>query len=273
MALQGLAAGVRFPMPKKLTENTASIMTSEELNESRARALNEVPGNLKDCDCKECKNKGYVAYVSDNGTIRTRTCRCMAARDSARRIRESGLSELLEKCSLDKFLTDLPWQKKMKSAAEAYLEKGGGKWFMVSGTPGTGKTFLCTAICGEMLKRGDSVRYFIWRKDAPRLKSMISDDYAAYEKSMRDYTECDVLYIDDFFKGKVTEADINLAFELLNARYNRETAVGTIISSELEADQILCIDEGLGSRIVQRARGYMILTPRENLRLKRTPNA
>lgn len=260
-------------MPKKLAENTASIMTLEELNESRARALNEVPGNLKDCDCKDCRNKGYIAYVSDAGTIRTRSCRCMAVRDSAKRIRESGLSELLEKCSIEKFDTGLPWQQKMKAAAEAYLEKGRGKWFAVSGTPGTGKTFLCTAICGEMLKRGYSVRYFVWRKDAPRLKSMISEDYDAYEKAMRDYTECDVLYIDDFFKGKVTEADINLAFELLNARYNRETAAGTIISSELEADQILSLDEGLGSRIVQRARGFMILTPKENLRLKRTSNA
>lgn len=242
-------------------------MTLEELNASRARALNEMAGNLKDCDCQKCKNKGYIAYVTDAGTISTRRCACMAARDSAKRIRESGLSELIERCSFERFSTDLPWQKEMKETAQRYLSRGRGKWFLVSGTPGTGKTFLCTAICGEMLKRGFSVRYFVWRKDAPRLKSMIADDYAAYENAMRDYEECDILYIDDFFKGKVTEADINLAFELLNARYNRENSPGTIISSELAADQFLNIDEGLGSRIAQRARGYMILTPNVNLRL------
>lgn len=55
-----------------------------------------------------------------------------------------------------------------------------------------------------------------------------------------------VFYIDDFIKETVTDADINIAFELLNARYNDHEKL-TIISTEKS------IDEALGSRIYERS--------------------
>lgn len=231
-------------------------------------ATNNTDGTLTGYDCAKCKNKGYFAFIDENGTARYAKCSCMAVRSSIRRIEQSGLSDMLEKCKLITYSTDRDWQKQVKAAAENYLSKGRGKWFMISGTPGTGKTHICTAICGEILDRGLSVRYMIWRKDGPKLKALIGER-DRYEKLMQEFADADVLYIDDFLKGSVSDADVNLAFELLNSRYINRKAAGTIISSELTIEQILNIDEGLGSRIAERADGFMILTPKENLRLQK----
>ena len=64
----------------------------------------------------------------------------------------------------------------------------------------------------------------------------------------------------------MTDADINLAFEILNARYN-DPMLRTVISSELPVEKILAIDEAVGGRIVERARGFICKAPPENYRL------
>ena len=78
-----------------------------------------------------------------------------------------------------------------------------------------------------------------------------------------------MLYIDDFLKGRITDADINLAFELINARYNRRETAITIISSELDLGTVTKLDEALGGRIYERARNYSCRTGGENWRFKR----
>jgi DNA replication protein DnaC len=83
-----------------------------------------------------------------------------------------------------------------------------------------------------------------------------------------------VLYIDDFFKtesGKLpTTAEINIAFEILNFRYNNPDLV-TIISSEKGMSELLEIDEATGSRIFERSKDYSISIAKDknkNYRLK-----
>jgi DNA replication protein DnaC len=77
-----------------------------------------------------------------------------------------------------------------------------------------------------------------------------------YNEDIHFYKTVDVLYIDDLFKtgrgvGKKaqmpTEADINLAFEIINSRSIQRKP--TIISSESTIYEILNIDEAIGSRI------------------------
>ena len=147
-----------------------------------------------------------------------------------------------------------------------YLVRGDGKWFIISGNSGTGKTHLCTAICGELIKAGKEVRYMLWRDEAPRLKALVNDRFE-YDRLISEIKRADVLYIDDFWKGAVTQADINLSFEILNARYNSKQKV-TLISSERTIEQILSVDEAIGSRIYERSKGFYIKTPDENWRLR-----
>lgn len=70
-----------------------------------------------------------------------------------------------------------------------------------------------------------------------------------YESLVSRNTECECLYIDDFFRQNPTQADISLAFDILNSRYN--TGKLTIISSEKTLSEILSADEALGGRIAQ----------------------
>ncbi|MGL4760423.1 MAG: hypothetical protein ACRCWG_03110, partial [Sarcina sp.] len=67
--------------------------------------------------------------------------------------------------------------------------------------------------------------------------------------------DADVLFMDDAFKGKITESDINIMFEIVNHRYLNNMPM--IISTELNTDKLLDIDEGLGSRIIEMCKGNM----------------
>lgn len=189
----------------------------------------------------------------------------MVERSNRRRIERSGLADQLAYCTFDTYETPHEWQKQALSKAKAFTGEQ-GKWFYMGGTSGSGKTHLCTAIAGWFIQRGEETRYLQWRSDIPKLKALRNDS-EAYGRGFREFAGAQVLYIDDFFKGNITEADINIAYELINARYINRKGI-TIISSEFGLEGLLGVDEAIGGRIVERSRGYAIKTPDYNWRLK-----
>lgn len=249
--------------------------TNIPIEELRARAYNKRQGDLKGIDCPICKNKGYIA-VFENDVEFMRECSCMKPRRSISRMEKSGLSSQLGKCTFDNYIASEEWQKRSKATALKFLNSN-GEWFYAGGQSGAGKTHLCTAIVGEMLKQGKSAKYMLWRDEIVKLKANVNDDIA-YSRQMDELKSADVLYIDDFFKvvggNKPTGGDINIAFELLNFRYNDSKLI-TIISSELITDEIIDIDEAIAGRIISKSKGYCInlLKNRDrNYRLKGADN-
>lgn len=210
-------------------------------------------------ECDLCENRGYIAYINDEGELMTRPCSCMARRRSVRLAKKSGLADLLARCSFAEFRCPDEWSKQLKAAALRYAAEKPGAWFYVSGRPGTGKTHACTAICSRLMKRGEEVRYLLWREEIPQLKALVNEP-EEYKRRMDALAAVPVLYIDDFLKGTVTDADVNLAFSLINARYNR-SASRTLFSSELPLSEVRRYDEATGSRIWQRAAGYILNAP------------
>lgn len=188
----------------------------------------------------------------------------MPRRRSLRLIRKSGLGDMLERYKFQTYQTPEKWQQMAKKKAMDYIADHDGKWFVAAGTVDSGKTHLCTAICGVMLDAGLEVRYMLWRDHSVQIKAAVNDS-EAYSAMVEPLKRVKVLYIDDLFKtakgengtAKVTTGDINLAFELLNARYNRKDLV-TIISTELTIGQIVDIDEAVGSRVYERSNGYYL---------------
>jgi len=178
----------------------------------------------------------------------------MSIRESMRRIERSGIAGLLDKCTFDNFEVTDEWQRLAKSKAEQFVEAyPHSEWLFMGGQVGAGKTHLCTAVVGKFLNTGKAAQYMLWRDDSVRLKAIVNND-EEYAAAIVPLKTVDVLYIDDFFKterGKPpTTADINLAFEILNYRYNNRNLV-TIISCELLMEDLIDIDQAVGSRIYE----------------------
>lgn len=201
-------------------------------------------------------------YEKD-GISYSRECSCMAKRRSIRRIKNSGIADMVRRYTFDAYETPDKTRENVKNAALRYVDGQG--WFYIAGRSGSGKTHICTAICSALMEKGLDIAYLRWRDDSAALKSVVND--AEYEPRVDRFKRVPVLYIDDFLKGGSSEADIRLAFEILNARYN-DTAKRTVISSELDIQSMMEIDEALGSRIYERSRGFCLQAPRENWRLR-----
>ena len=224
------------------------------------KTLND--GELRGVNCNECGNMGYLLNVVD-GICYTRECKCMVQRRALMQARKSGLDETLSAYTFKAYKTPDDRYKKLKEKAVEYVRTGSGKWFYISGNPGSGKTHLCTAICGALLKAGQPIKYVVWREIAQQLKAAINED--SFVEIMDKLKRPAVLYIDDFLKGSVTDADVNRAIEIINARYNMRSK-RTIISSEMDIKDIRRIDEATGGRIHERCGGYCFKAPEVNWR-------
>ena len=228
--------------------------------------LNSAKGKLGYYDCEKCKNKGVIYYRAENGEEVFRDCECLKIRDSIRLVEKSGLKNVLKKYTFRTFKADTEFTRYVYAKAQAFfkeVEKNTDevKWFYFGGQVGCGKTHICTAIVGELLtKQNKPTLYMQWREDVTNLKANVMNAYE-YEGKMKAFKTVDVLYIDDLFKtekGKTpTTADINIAFEILNYRYNQKDLI-TVISSEKTAFDLLEIDEAVASRIIENARNFRI---------------
>ena len=223
--------------------------------------------------CEKCHDSGWIETVNDEGVHFFGKCPCRLAREAEDRMRRSGLSEALNTQTFETFVTKTETQKKIKEAGEKYLEnlfsmKDNPRrpWFYIGGNPGCGKTHICTAMCGEILKKNIGVRYMQWLDVSRKLKASVNDE--DFEDEVADYINVSVLYIDDLLKQKYTEnpvfteADIKIAFTILNARYIQNKP--TIISSEWDlVNQLLPADEGVFSRVYERCKGNRLTIDRK----------
>ncbi len=193
-------------------------------------------------------------------------CECAVKRRNALRIKRSGLADVMSRYTFEAYKTPDKQAAAIKAAALRYVAESRGEWFVIVGRPGSGKTHVCTAIVGKLIEGGKNCKYMLWRDEVRELKALVNDN-SAYRERMNLLKNVDVLYIDDFLKGRaVSDGDLNVAFELLNARYNARKR--TIISGERTIGAIMDIDEAIGSRIYERSKnGYCFETSPENWRL------
>lgn len=249
-------------VPPEIKKKLRNTDTSSNYQQRQIDALNAAKGTLTGYDCPICKNKG-VTYRLEDSYEMSHECKCMEIRRSVWNIEKSGLKSLMSKYTFDNFKAESQWQKDFKADAQRFVKDHQGKWFYAGGQVGAGKTHICTAIVSEFLNQGIAARYMLWRDEIVKIKAAVNDDIE-YAAAVNPLKTASVLYIDDFFKtsnddyGKKkppTAGDINVAFEILNYRYNNDKLV-TIISSERTVDELLSCDEAVGSRIYQRTKDY-----------------
>ena len=236
--------------------------------EKQLEMMEAAVGNMHEKDgynCELCKNKGLRFWIRGEEIV-SRQCECIKTRKSLYLLKESGIQQTVNEKTLDNFNASEAWQRTMHDQAKAYIEEKTNKWFFVGGQSGCGKTHICTAICMELIKKGNSLIYMKWADATRELKDSVNDFY--YEEIIQKYKDIDILYIDDFFKvqsGKEPSgSDVRIAFEILNSRLlsNKKT----IISSEFILKDLIEFDEATVSRIFEKSTPYVVSISKDRKR-------
>lgn len=210
--------------------------------------------NLEDgYNCEKCKNRGDYMIKTETGEALAE-CDCMRIRRAIRELKKSGLENQIKGLGFDSYkVVDELTAKIKKLALENVIAK---EWFFIGGQTGAGKTHISTAIAVELLRRSVQVRYKRYMELVQSLKAKKFTSDADYYEELLPLVNCDVLYIDDLFKGKVLDQDVAIIWELIDDRYTNSKK--TIISSEMDLSEIARLDESLAGRINQRAGKYVI---------------
>lgn len=225
--------------------------------------------------CEKCNGDGFVLIVKD-GREYARPCECREVTLAENRLNASGISDGFRKKRFDNFdPKEIEILKRALEKSKHYcsefknIEKTNRNSALFLGQVGCGKTHLSMAIANELLDAGIGVVYMPYRETMTILKQLQISEKYEYEKEMHRLVNARVLIIDDLFKGSVKEADINFMFQIVNTRYLNSKPF--ICSSEKTHLELLDIDEAIGSRLIEQAKGHTVLFNKDiklNHRLK-----
>lgn len=213
-------------------------------------------------ECSKCRDMGFLTRTDANGCQIAYRCGCYSIRQAKEMMKRSGISGEFQKKTFGNFNTRANVQlSSAKTKAIQYVknfsqtEQGRYNSIMFCGQVGAGKTHLGTAICGALITSGVSVIYMAYRNAVTKIKQSITDE-DNYNRELNQYKLARVLYIDDMLKGRLTETDINIMYELVNYRYMNNMPI--IISTEKEPNDLLVFDEAIGSRLIEMCRGNIV---------------
>lgn len=222
--------------------------------------------------CSKCKDVGLVEIVKEEG-IFYRECECREIERMRNILEQSGISNEYQKISVNQYKVYSQATRLAKKAAIDYvmhfeeIKNDRQNSIAFLGQVGAGKTHLSIAIANALMNRGIPVRYMPYRDVITELKqNMLDEEF--YQREIEKYKKAKVLLIDDLFKGKTTEADINIIFEIINHRYLARMPI--IVSSEYIPEKLLAFDGAIGSRIIEMCKSYLVVIQGEenNYRLK-----
>lgn len=206
--------------------------------------------------CSKCRDTTWI-IIDD----KARRCQCYKLDKTKKLWEASGVRiEQQEKS----FKSYIPYSEDTKRARDCgieyfrnYNERKNTRHNSIAflGQVGSGKTHLSIALAVNFLTREIPVVYMPFRDTMMNIKMNILD-HEYYKKSLEKYQKAEILLIDDLYKGKVTASDLNIMFEIINYRYINQMPI--IISSEKRIDDILKVDEAIGSRIYEMCKGMIV---------------
>lgn len=218
---------------------------------------------MSEYECEKCLDMGFVLEKRDGREVAVK-CECFEKRRSRIRLKNSGISEELQKKGFREFdcrgiavLEEA--YKKARMYYQGFLtsEPERHNSIIFCGQSGAGKTHLGMAICNNLLNVcGVGVTYMAYRNAITAIKQTVTDR-ENYYAAISPYCNARLLYIDDLLKGRPTESDLNILYELVNYRYMHNKPV--IISTEKLPEELIDFDEAVGSRILEMCRGNIVV--------------
>lgn len=242
--------------PEIMTERTAVKLTCE--------THGEYDGSVQVMFGKEFKSACPICAEERRNKNRDFERRQEQARKEAKiraALQRSGIPKRYIGNSLDSYATTKPGQSQALAIARAYAENfaetlDAGRCLIFTGTTGTGKTHLATAIANRAIQQGHtaifaSVREIVgavkntWRKGVDKTE----------QEAMEPYVACDLLVIDEVGVQFDTDAERLIMFDVINRRY--ENVRPMILISNLPIDAQSgepSVRSVLGDRVLDRLR-------------------
>ena len=200
-------------------------------------------------------------------TTYSKRCECVRQKKAERLMRASEITNDFKKIGFKDFLR----RGKPQVISDAYecslayfqsfseIRKDRANSIALLGQPGAGKTHLLTAISNNLIKKLNvAVLYFPYVEGFNDLK----DDFDKLEAKLERMKQIEVLFIDDLFKpvkGKprATDWQVEQLYAVINYRYLNHKPI--LVSSELVVDEIVDVDEALGTRIYQMCKDFTVV--------------
>lgn len=214
-------------------------------------------------ECMFCEDRGYIE--EEGGWKR---CACFQNRLMKEWSKESGIMNRMERENFEHFQEELfeempdpkyknsPLENIRKIREESVrfiedFENPNRKNLIFYGTPGTGKTFLCTCIAKELMSRWKTVFY----QSASDLFEVLSEFTFSKDENSREELRkvyqwihnADLLIIDDLGSELTNSFTVNMLFNILNHRMMNEKKM--ILSTNLNPNEL---HERYGERIASR---------------------
>lgn len=214
--------------------------------------------------CNICNDLTFI--LKDNEAI---PCECRGLREAERILENSGISEAFRAKRFDNF--DYSKNKEILNAyimAKSYandfdkIKSTKSHSIIFMGQVGSGKTHLSLAIANYLMNNGVGVVYMNYRESITTIKQSIMDS-ENYNRIMSRYKNAKLVLVDDLFKGSITPSDINIMFDIVNHRYITKRPM--IITTEKYLNDLLSIDEALGSRIIEMCGSHNLELRGKNL--------
>jgi DNA replication protein len=174
---------------------------------------------------------------------------------------EAGINPELSSLTFANFKVWNESSKRIKETAVAYyknfdiISRSRHNSILLCGQVGSGKSHASIALALNFLRKGIKVLYVSYR-DMMTSAKQSKFDAKNYSRIISKCRSCEVLLLDDMFKGKIDGDDLNIVFEMINYRYMN--CLPIIGSTEFTMERLLCLDEGIGSRIKEMCEGYIV---------------
>lgn len=212
--------------------------------------------------CEVCNDGSKKWLVTPDG--KPYRCNCFNKRKTIESMRKMGISERELNKTFSNYKTDSEFKESILAAVRQYASDfvndglTDENALLLLGQVGCGKTHLAMAAFMYILTNGDAVKGYImkWVDCVTDLKQTVISDPEHYKRIMNKIKTTDCLFIDDLFKGSITETDIKYAYDIINYRY--EKALPIICTCEKNVQEIINIDEAVGSRLAEMAKGHII---------------
>ena len=223
-------------------------------------------GKLRICDCVQanCLCRGEYPYQYWDESSRLQWCPCGAARRRLLKIqklfKQSDVPAKYRWKFQDDFSMQTPDGEPIPIAAEGrgYVstlvdgDKEPRRGFVLFGSPGTGKTLLGCIMLNELILHRARAGLFLSlsRKFFQQLRDTYSAESERYGQTWQVLQElCDMPYLllDDFRIQRGTEWEMEMLYELIDARYSEERF--TIVTTNQPLEEI---QQQSGGRIYSR---------------------